>query len=484
MIRHFLSVSVLTLISRIFGYLRDVVIAFFFGAGLATDAFMAALRLPNLFRAVLAEGAMHAALIPMLSNIEQNKQQVSIFASHVMTWLCLVLALLNFLMYYYMPQVVVYLTPGYANNPTAINLITHLSYILFPNIVFSSLLALCGGLLHTYGNFWVFAAAPIIHNIAMIIGTFCSQNSLDYLAYATLIAGAIELYIAYYYVKKIGISLKLEFTLNKQIKLFFHRFSSTVLGSSMVQINSFISTIFASYTVGGISYLYYADRLYQLPLALIGTALATVLLPQVSQAVHNEEHHHVNYLTNLALQIVFLTALPISIVLWFDSHHLIGWCLEYGAFSAEHTTNTAKALAIYSLALPSFILAKLHSSLCFAYGNIKAPLYASIISVLINCLFSWYWLNEYGFLAVAMAAVVGTYLNNILLAIFTGKKYPGMNIQKLAPLFLLNTAIAFIIGAKQSLAINALLHLIIDGALILTFCGPVLWRILHSKKSI
>ena len=282
--------SFFTLISRILGYLRDILIAIFLGASIFADAFFVAFRLPNTFRRLFAEGTFNAAFIPSYtSEKEINNRKAKKFADDVLNFLILTLLSIVLLVEIFTPYIVYLIAPGFYENIQKFDLAVEFTRITFPFLLFVSLSSFFAGILNSNNKFAAAASAPIILNVVLIlsllISFFLELNFAKQLSYGVTLAGVIQLiYLIFFSLKYYKPSLKLKIRLSKQVKFFFNKLMPSIFSSGVTQINILVGTIIASFQASAVSYLYYADRIYQINLAIAGIAVGTVSLPVLSKA--------------------------------------------------------------------------------------------------------------------------------------------------------------------------------------------------------
>ena len=287
--------SFFTLISRILGYLRDILIAIFLGASIFADAFFVAFRLPNTFRRLFAEGTFNAAFIPSYTSAKiEDKKKGKKFADDVLSALLLILLFIVTLAEIFTPYLVYIIAPGFLDDQIKFNLAVELTRITFPFLLFVSLSSFFAGVLNSNNKFAAAAAAPIILNVVLIFSIILSYiHDLNYakqLSYGVTISGIIQLIFLIYVAKKfykpaINFSLKL----SAKVKFFFKKLLPSILSSGVTQINILVGTIIASFQTGAVSYLYYADRIYQINLAIAGIAIGTVILPNLSKYIKSKK---------------------------------------------------------------------------------------------------------------------------------------------------------------------------------------------------
>ena len=347
--------SFFTLISRILGYVRDILIAIFLGTSLFADAFFVAFRLPNTFRRLFAEGTFNAAFIPSYAGeLTKSKSGADSFAKSVFNLLFIILLILVFVAEIFMPQLIFLIAPGFYQDPEKLNLAVELSRITFPFLFFICLASFFGAILNSYNKFAAAAAAPIILNIVLILALLSSKwfNIKDVvtLSYAVSLAGFLQLIILLFFVKKYFTPiLSLKIKIDKKIKFFFSKLLPSIFSSGVTQINILVGTIIASFQAGAVSYLYYADRVYQINLAVAGIAVGTVMLPELSKHIKNNNFKQITNLQNRALELCLFLSIPAATALVLASEQIITSLFGYGSFNSLSVTNTALALTFLHL---------------------------------------------------------------------------------------------------------------------------------------
>lgn len=418
-LRNVFTVSGLTLISRVFGYVRDIFMAIFLGAGTLNDAFIIAFRLPNLFRTIFGEGALSSAFVPIFaSKVAKDKQAANEFAGKVTSILTLLLIIFCIVMMIFMPEVISVTAPGYHNYPEIFELAVLLGRITFPYIFLISLVALYGGMLNSINKFYAFAAAPIFLNIAMIIALLLQKHfatPAHALSWGVIGGGVLELLWMIYFLKKSGLTFSFGMpAVDDDIKKLLKRMLPSIYGSGIAQINIWVSTIIASYVIGGISYLYFADRIYQLPLALIGTAMGFVLLPALSKAFSEGNSADAIKIQNEAVGFCLYLSIPAMFAIMIMAQDIIHVLFERGNFTANATFQTANALTVFSFGLPAYVLIKVFSSTFFSNGDTKTPVKVATISLIINVIISILLLPVIQHVAIAVGSVVSAWFTIIV----------------------------------------------------------------------
>ena len=415
--------SVFIIISRVLGYIRDVLIAIYLGSGPIADAFFVAFRIPNTFRRLFAEGSFNAAFVPSYSSeLTIGKEKAKGFANDVFNFLMLGLLILVIVIEILMPGFVYLIAPGFYEDPNKIELTTLLTRITFPFLLFISLASFFSAILNSHNKFAIAAAAPIILNLILISIIFLAKKSSDqlviYLSYGVSAAGLLQLIFVYFYAKKFFtpvINFKLKVT--KKIKIFFEKFLPGIFSSGVTQINILVGTIIASFQASAVSYLYYADRIYQINLAIAGIAIGTVILPNLSRYIKTSNKKKINFVQNKSFELSLFLSVPASMALLVGSEQITSALFGYGAFDNNSVQNSANALFYFALGLPAFAIIKIFSTFLFARNNTKSPFYYSLISVLINITISIIFFKQIGFIIIPIATTISSWINAILLFI-------------------------------------------------------------------
>ena len=417
-----------TLISRILGYVRDILIAIFLGTSIFADAFFVAFRLPNTFRRLFAEGAFNAAFIPSYAgSLAKNQIEADDFAKNVFSLLFIILLLFVALAEIFMPQLIFLIAPGFYTNPEKLNLAINLSRITFPFLFFVCLASFFGAILNSYNKFAAAAAAPIVLNIVLIGSLFFSQwlnlSHVLTLSYAVSLAGFLQFVILIFFVKKhFKPILTIKIKLDEKIKFFFKKLIPSIFSSGVTQINILVGTIIASFHAGAVSYLYYADRVYQINLAIAGIAVGTVMLPELSKYIKNGNFEKTFDLQNRALELCLFLSLPAAVALVLASEQIITSLFGYGSFSYESVINTSIALTFYAFGVPAFSILKIFSNFFFARNDTKTPFYLSLISVILNIIISITLFSKLGFVIIAISTSISSWINVLMHYYFIRKR--------------------------------------------------------------
>ena len=420
--------SFFTIISRILGYIRDILIAIFLGSGPLADAFFVAFRIPNTFRRLFSEGTFNAAFVPSYaSELANGKDQSEKFATSVFSLLVISLFFVVLIIEIFMPLFVFFIAPGFSGNEAKMSVAIDLTRITFPFLLFVSLSSFFSAILNSHNRFAAAAAAPVILNIfliaVLVYGNILGDRLVYYLSYAVTIAGVIQFIYLYFYVIKFYLpKFSFKISIDNKIKKFFSKLLPSIFSSGVTQINILIGTIIASFQASAVSYLYYADRIYQINLAIAGVAIGTVVLPQLSKLIETENMSEIISLQNRALELSLFLSIPATIALLIASNLIVSALFGYGSFSETSVENSAKALFYFAFGLPAFSLIKVFSSFFFARHDTKTPFYISLVSVLLNILISFLLFQKMGFIIIPIATSISSWFNAIFLYIFSKKK--------------------------------------------------------------
>ncbi len=413
-----------TIISRLLGYLRDVLIAVFLGTSFLADVFFVAFRIPNTFRRLFAEGTFNAAFIPSYtSELVKGKSKANTFGNKIFNLLFLGLLALVLIAEIFMPIVVNIIAPGFVGDSKKIDLAIHLTRITFPFLMFVSLSSFFAAILNSHNRFAAASAAPIILNLVLVgillFGKYLDDEIIYYLSYGVSVAGLLQLLFLYKFVRKFYlVKFNFRFSINNKVKTFFKKLLPSIFSSGVTQINILVGTIIASFQASAVSYLYYADRIYQINLAIAGIAIGVVVLPQLSKYVHLKKRQKILLIQNKALELSMFLSLPASVALFIGSEEIISALFGYGSFDKISVINSAKALYYFGLGLPAFALIKVFSTFFFANNDTKTPFYISLISVSLNIFLSLYYFKSLGFIIIPIATTISSWFNSLILFIF------------------------------------------------------------------
>jgi putative peptidoglycan lipid II flippase len=430
--RAFATVGGLTMASRVLGFVRDILIAAALGTGLVADAFFVAFRFPNLFRRLFGEGAFNAAFVPLYAKRLEGEgpEAARGFAEAAFSGLTFVLVVFSAVALLAMPWLMLALAPGFASDPVKYDLAVLLTQIAFPYLLCMSLVALLSGVLNSLGRFWVAAAAPILLNIVMIaavglaigLGFARRPEAGLVLAIGVLVAGILQLAALWIAVRRAGVRLGLrrpQYT--AEMRRLIELGLPGLVSGGITQINIVVGTIIASLQAGAVSYLYYADRLYQLPLGIVGVAIGVVLLPDLSRKLQAGDRPAALDSQNRSLELALLLTLPAAVALSVAAEPIIHVLFERGAFSAADTPATAAALAAFALGLPSFVLIKVFQSAFFAREDTRTPMRFAAVNLAVNVVgsivlfFAFQALGFWPHVGIAIATSLSGWINAALL---------------------------------------------------------------------
>ena len=416
-----------TLVSRMLGYVRDVLIAIFLGTSIFADVFFVAFRIPNTFRRLFAEGTFNAAFIPSYAGeLSKNKKAADDFARNVFNLLFFILLFIVFLAEIFMPQLIYLIAPGFYKDPEKLKLAIDLSRITFPFLFFISLASFFSAILNSYNKFAAAAAAPIILNIVLIGSLFFSKwiniSEILSLSYAVSFSGMLQLLILLFFVRKhFKPFTSIKIKINNKIKFFFKKLIPSIFSSGVTQINILVGTIIASFQTGAISYLYYADRVYQINLAVAGIAVGTVMLPELSKFVKGNNYKKAINLQNRSLELSLFLSVPAAVALILASKEITTSLFGYGSFDIKSVENTSIALTLFAFGVPAFSIIKIFSNFFFARNNTELPFFLSIVSVILNILISVSFFNKLGFVIIPIATSISSWINVLLYFYFIKK---------------------------------------------------------------
>lgn len=429
LVRNSITIGGLTLVSRVLGLVRDMLMARFVGAGMASDAFLIAWRLPNLFRALFAEGAFAAVFVPLfnkkMTEAEREEAELGLvvarkFASQVLSVLFPFLVIFTAVMMLAAGPIVWAMTGGFPDGgPEKFALARHLTIITFPYLGLISLVSLLGGILNSLNRFWVNAAAPILLNICMIIALVFFRGDSDVetaatQAVAVTVSGAIQLLWLMWACHRAGASLKLSFPrLTPDVKVMLALIAPAAIGQGAIQFNLLISTSLAARFLpeGSVSWLYYADRLNQLPLGLIGIAIGTAILPALSRQIAGADSKAASDTQNRAVELALFFAMPATVALIVSALPIVHGVFEHGAFTPEDTLGTAAVLMAFSAGVPAYVLIKVLTPGFYARSDTKTPLRLALWSMLVNLIGNLILIWPLAHIGVGVATAISAWVN-------------------------------------------------------------------------
>ncbi len=430
--RAFATVGGLTLVSRLLGFVRDIMMAAALGSGPVADAFFVAFRFPNLFRRLFGEGAFNAAFVPLFARrLEADGMgEAKTFAEEAMAVLGATLIVLSVLAVLAMPWLMLALAPGFVEDPAKYQLAVDLSQIAFPYLFCMSIVALLSGVLNSMHRYWAAAAAPILLNVVLIsalagaiyLGYAESRHAGYILALAVAAAGFVQLTMLWVAVRMAGVRLAIRRPrYTPGVKRLVELGIPGLVSGGITQINIVIGTVIASLQAGAVSFLYYADRLYQLPLGIVGIAIGVVLLPELSRQLRAGDMTRALDTQNRSLEFALLLTLPAAVALGLAAEPIISVLFERGAFGPSDTEATAWALAAFAVGLPAFVLIKVFQPAYFAREDTKTPMRYAGVNLVVNVagsLILFFAFQQIGFMphvGLALATSIAGWVNAFLL---------------------------------------------------------------------
>jgi putative peptidoglycan lipid II flippase len=417
------AVSSMTMFSRVLGFARDAIVARVFGAGMATDAFFVAFKLPNLLRRIFAEGAFSQAFVPILAEYKskQGEDATRVFVSYVSGLLTLALAIVTLVGMLAAPWVITLTAPGFADTADKFALTSQLLRITFPYILLISLASLVGAILNTWNRFSVPAFAPTFLNVSMIgFALFAApyfHPPVLALAWAVTVGGVLQLFYQLPHLKKIGMLVLPRINLKDTGSMrVVKQMGPAILGVSVSQISLIINTIFASFLASGsVSWMYYADRLMEFPSGVLGVALGTILLPSLSKSFASGNHDEYNRLMDWGLRLCFLLAVPSAVALGILAKPLTVSLFQYGKFTAFDAAMTQRALVAYSVGLVGLIVLKVLAPGFYSRQNIKTPVKIAIVTLIMTQLMNLAFIGPLKHAGLSLSIGLAACLNASLL---------------------------------------------------------------------
>lgn len=428
MLKNISTVGGFTLLSRIFGFMRDLLMARYIGVGMASDAFFIAFKLPNFFRRLFAEGAFAVGFVPLFSralgkNITPESQKAAeAFASNILGWLFPILLIFLIIMEAAMVPIMTGLTGWENENPEKFDFVVELGRYMFPYLTLISLVSFFGGMLNAFGRFSAAAFAPIILNICMIAAIILFGNNekeaAQALAISVSISGVVQLVWLYAAVRRSGLRISLpKPRVSEDVKEFMRIIAPAAVGAGVTQINLLIDVLIAARMLpeGSVSWLFFADRLAQLPLGVIGIAVGTVLLPSISRLLSAEDYTAANAQQNRALEFSLFLTLPAAAAFMLIAGPILATLFESEAFSSADVNASAAALMVYAAGLPAYVISKALTPGYFARKDTKTPVRFAIISLVINTALNLILIQYYAHVGLAAGTAIAAWVNAGLL---------------------------------------------------------------------
>lgn len=417
------TIASFTLLSRVAGMVRDMLTASVLGAGPVADAFFVALKLPNLFRRIAAEGAFSVSFIPIYSKtIEQEGDDAAgKFSGEVMSLMGLILSFFTVVVMLAMPWIIHVIAPGFYQGSDRYELAVTLTQITFPYLILMSGTALLGGILNAHHKFAPFSAAPIVFNLtliaAMIFLTPVFPTAGHAMAAGVTFSGILQLAMMGYFIRKYKIKFMWQRpAIGEKTRLLFQKMGPGVISAGAFQINMFVDMMIASLLpAGAISYLYYADRLNQLPLSIAGIAIGTALLPMLSRSLSTGNLAESKDLFNRSLEFCFFVAIPAAVALLIIPYPMVQTLFGHGKFSTNDALQTSYVLMGYGLGLPAYIASKVFMTAFWAHQDTVTPVKISIAAALTNVLLCLLLIGWMGVAGISLATAIAGWLQVYLL---------------------------------------------------------------------
>ncbi len=444
-----------TSVSRVSGFIRDMIIAIFMGAGPGADAFFVAFRIPNLLRRLFAEGALSAAFVPtFVDTLQKNGREEGVKLARIaVTFSSVILCLISISGILFSPQIVSVIAPGFFDDQSKLDLTIQLTRIMFPYIFFISLVALISGVLNSLGRFAAPAAAPILLNISMISGVLILTKSAEWapyyaLAWAVTLAGILQLILQIPFLLSEGFSLKPDFHFGyPPLKRMGRLFVPAAIGGAVYQINVLVGTMLASLLPSGsVSWLYYADRLVELPLGVFAIALGSAVLPSMSRLAAAGDYKGLGESVSFSLRLIAFFTIPSSVALIVLREPIISVLFQHGRFARIDTVETAYALLWYSVGLWAFSGLKVVTQAFFSLKDTKTPLWISLGAVIVNLGAGLLLMGPMKHGGLALATSIAAALNFVILFVILIKRITWFETQEFVISIAKITASSFIMG--------------------------------------
>lgn len=427
LVRHYLTAGTGTALSRLLGFVRDMLMAALLGSGPVADAFVVAFRLPNLFRRLLSEGALNAAFVPIYARAESKggREAAALFAGDALVSFTLVLLALTALCEIFMGLVVFALAPGFAGDPAKMELTVHLSRIAFPFLALATTAALFAGLLNAAHRFTMAAFAPVAFNVVLVgilaVAFFRAADGpgvASFLAAGVVLAGAAQLLLCIVAVRRAGIAVKLRAPRwTPSVRALFTLALPGLFAGGIAQINAFVGTIVASASPSAVSYLYYADRVYQLPLGIVGVAIGLVLLPELARRLSSGDEAGAAASQDRAIEFALALSLPAALALGILAFPIVDVLFRHGAFDDRASAETARTLAAFAIGLPGYVLAKALQPAFFARADLRTPTIVAAVGAALDVALAVALFTQWAQVGVAFAASAAGWFNALALAV-------------------------------------------------------------------
>ena len=423
-------VAVMTMLSRILGFIRDIVFASLFGAGPMFDAFVVAFKIPNFFRRLFGEGAFAQAFVPVLSDYKVNKTEAEAksFISHVSANLGAIALLVVIVAEIAAPLIVLIFAPGFAHDPVRLHMTRVMLHFTFPYLFLITLVAFSGAMLNTYNHFTVPAATPILLNVSLIgasaIGAYYSPQPIIVVSIGVLVGGVVQLLVQLPVLAKFKLLVRPHISWRDEgVRRVLKLMLPALFGVSVAQIGLMVDNFFASYLPqGSISWLYYSDRLTYLPLGVIGVALSTVVMPHLSKQFASGDADSYRATLNWALRMVLLIGTPASLGLVLLAGPILATLMHHGHFDGIDVRMTRLSLMAFAGGLVAFMLIKILASAFYARQNIKTPVKIAAFALLVNVVLNFILIKPLAHMGLALATALAAWVNSLFLLTYLWRK--------------------------------------------------------------
>lgn len=419
LVRKFLTINGLTVVSRLFGMVREVLLLHFLGASVEMDAFTTAFKFPSFFRKFFAEGGFQSIFVPYYTDyiLYAKFKGAKYFSSRIFTLIFWVMLFISIVVFIFAKEFTIFMAPGFASNPEKLTLTTEFTRIIFPSIAFISLSTVYSGILISRQKFFIFALAPIFVNIILVSSLFLCQDLMSAgrrISYGTLVAGVFLFAYMFSCVKFQKFPSPKFSTVKRspRIKSFLKKMVPVLAGAGVAQINILVGTFFASFLeTGCITCLACADRFLQLPLSLFGVTMGTILLPEIASKIVRHQDDEIKTIQNSSFLFTMKLTLPSVIGLISMSYLMTSLLYGHGKFDQAAIEITSNILKVTACGLPALVLSKIMSSILFAKKDTKTPVIAAIVSIIVNIILSIALINPLGVIGIAISSSIAGYVN-------------------------------------------------------------------------
>lgn len=417
--RKFFTVSALTVVSRIFGVIRESILVHFLGASLEMDAFTTAFKFPSFFRRFFAEGGFQSIFVPYFTDFTSaNKLKgARYFSSRIFSLIFWIMLAVSVIVFIFAKEFTLLMAPGFAETPEKLALTTEFTRIIFPSVAFVSLSTVYSGILVSRQRFFSFAMAPILVNCVLVSSLFVCQDVLSAgrrISYGVLAAGIFQFIYMYFCVriKKLPTPRLSSIKISSRVRSLLKKLAPVLAGAGVAQVNILVGSFFASFLpTGCITYLYCADRFVQFPLALFGISMGIVLLPEIAEGIAKKRKTDLKDIQNKSLLFTLRLTLPSVMGLISLSYCMISLLYGHGKFDQAAVQNTADVLKVAAIGLPSFVIAKIMSSVLFAQKDAETPVIAAIVSIIANIIFSIILVKPFHEIGIAISSSLAGFVN-------------------------------------------------------------------------